>query len=84
MCVVTYLYIYIYMCTCITCSCRPGVRDSSGVQLSLSPGLRTYDAETFGLMGGVSPVQRDPLPPGHADYSNCEAIGLAGYRGGGG
>ncbi|CAJ1440824.1 unnamed protein product [Effrenium voratum] len=50
-------------------SLHEGVRDSSGVQLSLSPGLRTYDAETFGLMGGVSPVQRDPLPPGHADYS---------------
>lgn len=48
--------------------CVPGVRDGSGVHVSLAPSLRTYDAESFGLMGGVNPMQRDPLPPGHANY----------------
>ncbi|CAE7410545.1 moxd2 [Symbiodinium natans] len=51
-----------------------GVRDSSGVRLSLAPSLRTHDAETFGLVGGASPMQREPLPPGVANISIPSAV----------
>lgn len=44
-----------------------GVRDSSGVRMTLAPALRTHDAETFGIVGGVAPRQRDPLPAGQSN-----------------
>ena len=46
-----------------------GVRDSSGVQLTLASSLRTHDAATYGLVGGVSPMHRQPLTQGVADLA---------------
>ena len=51
-----------------------GVFDSSGVRMSLAPALRTHDASTFGIFGGVMPQHRDPLPPGVADLVISSAV----------
>ena len=50
------------------------VSDSSGVRVTLAPSLRTHDAETFGVVGGASPMQREPLPPGQAEVSIPSAV----------
>ncbi|CAE7471897.1 moxd2 [Symbiodinium sp. CCMP2456] len=52
----------------------PNVSDSSGVHVALAPSLRTHDAETFGIVGGASPMQRDPLPPAQAEVSIPSAV----------
>lgn len=51
-----------------------GVRDSSGVRMTLSPALRTHDAETFGIAGGVDPRQRQPLAPGQSNLVIDSAV----------
>mmetsp|Transcript_53968 Transcript_53968/g.101216 ORF Transcript_53968/g.101216 Transcript_53968/m.101216 type:complete len:617 (+) Transcript_53968:45-1895(+) len=55
-------------------SLEEGVNDGSGVRLTLSPAIRTHDAATFGVNGGVAPMQRDPLPAGEADYALPSAV----------
>lgn len=51
-----------------------GVRDSSGVRMTLSPALRAHDAETFGIAGGVDPRQRQPLAPGQSNLVIDSAV----------
>jgi hypothetical protein len=44
------------------------IRDSSGVTLSFASAPRAQDAGVLLLNGGASPLQRDPLPPGHVNH----------------
>mmetsp|Transcript_57812 Transcript_57812/g.172583 ORF Transcript_57812/g.172583 Transcript_57812/m.172583 type:complete len:765 (-) Transcript_57812:119-2413(-) len=45
-----------------------GIKDNSGVQMRLTPQLRTYDAGYLTLVGGVHPFQREAIPAGETTH----------------